>query len=121
MKASLKNTTHPHTTSILCAAILLCTSKLFLRKVLQSLINAYLLFLLFLSGRIALKVIFYYFHNYIFKTYKCIYRHFEKPNSVLFQQYRCTPLFLHLGQWHIANETESLIQLHYAQIKRNPE
>ena len=76
---------------------------------------------LFLSGRITLKVIFYYFHHYLFEVYKCINENFEKPNSVLFQEYRCTPLFLHLGQWHIANEAESLIQLHYARIKRNPE
>jgi hypothetical protein len=76
---------------------------------------------LFLSGRITLKVVFYYFHHYLFKVYKCINQHFEKPNQVLFQKYRCTPLVLHLSQWQIANETESLIQLHFAQIKRNPE
>ena len=79
------------------------------------------LLFLFLSGRITLKVIFYYFHNYLFKVYKCINQHFGKPNQVLFQKYRCTPLSLHLSQWQIANETESLIQLHFAQIKRNPE
>jgi hypothetical protein len=76
---------------------------------------------LFLSGSLTLKVIFYYFHHYLFKAYKCINEHFEKPKRVLFYRYRCTPLFLHLSQWQIANETESLIQLHYAQIKRNPE
>jgi hypothetical protein len=76
---------------------------------------------LFRSGRITLKVIFYYFHHYLFKIYIFPRPHFEKPNRVLFQQYSCTPLSLHLGQWHIANETESLIQLHYARIKRNPE
>ena len=76
---------------------------------------------LFLAGRITLKVIFYYFHHYLFKVFKYPSPHFEKPNHVLFKQYRCTPLFLHLNQWQIANETESLIQLHFAQIKRNPE
>lgn len=74
-----------------------------------------------LSGRITLKVIFYYFHHYIFKVYKCINQHFEKPKCVLFHQYRLAPLFLHLKQWQIANETESLIQLHYAEKPRNPE
>jgi hypothetical protein len=76
---------------------------------------------LFLSDRITLKVIFYYFHQYLFKVYKYSSRYFEKPKRVLFYRYRCTPLILHLGQWQIANETESLIHLHYAQIKRNPE
>lgn len=82
---------------------------------------AYKVLYVLLSGRITLKVIFCYFHHYLFKVYKYSSRHFEKPNRVLFQQYRCTPLFLHLNQWQIANETESLIQLHYARIKRNPE
>jgi hypothetical protein len=95
-------------------------ATLLLQK-LRQLANIAHLVSLFLSGRLTLKVIFYYFHHYLFKVYKCINENFEKPNSVLFQEYRCTPLFLHLGQWHIANETESLIQLHYAQIKRNPE
>lgn len=77
--------------------------------------------LLFLSGRITLKIIFYHFQHYITKAYKCITPHFEKPNRVLFYQYRCAPLSLHLSQWQMANETESLIHLHYMQIKRNPE
>lgn len=75
---------------------------------------------LLLCGRITLKVIFYYFYHYIFKIYKCINQHFEEPNRVLFQQYRCTPLFLHLKQWHTANEAESLLVVQYATKPKNP-
>jgi hypothetical protein len=76
---------------------------------------------LFLSGTITLKTIFRNFQNYIFKRYQCVNQHFEKPASLLFQEYRIAPLLLHLKQWLIANETESLMHLHFAQIKRNPE
>lgn len=76
---------------------------------------------LFFSCRITLKVIFYHFHNYLFKVYKCINQHFEKPYSLLLQQHRSCPLFLHLKQWLVVNEKKSLMELHYAQIKRNPE
>lgn len=121
MKASLKNITFSHTNSILCAAIVSSISKLYMRVLLQTFLNAWLPLSLFLYGRITLKIIFYHFHNYLFKIYKYPTPHFEKPKCVLFHRYRCTPLILHLGQWQIANETESLIHLHYAQIKRNPE
>jgi hypothetical protein len=76
---------------------------------------------LFLSGHVTLKVIFYHFHHYIFKVYKYSSRHFEKPNRVLFAQYPGVPHFLHLKQWRIANEAESLIQIQYATKPRNPE
>jgi hypothetical protein len=76
---------------------------------------------LFLSGHITLKVIFYHFHHYIFKVYKYSSPHFEKPKRVLFEQYPGAPLFLHLKQWRIANEAESLIQIQYATKPRNPE
>ena len=68
-----------------------------------------------------LSKIFYHFHHYITNAYRYINRHFEKPKRELFQQYRIVPLSLHLNQWQIANEIESLIQLHYTQIKKNPE
>jgi hypothetical protein len=76
---------------------------------------------LFLLGRITLKTIFCYFQHDIFKGYKLINEHIEKPTRQLFNQYPVTPLALHLAQWHSINEAESLIHLHYAQIKRNPE
>jgi hypothetical protein len=96
-------------------------ATLLLQKLQQPLANIGRFLSFFPCGIITLKAIFSHFHNYLFKIYKCINPHFEKPDRVLFQQYRCTPLFLHLNQWQIANETESLIRLHYAQIKRNPE
>ena len=76
---------------------------------------------LFLSGRITLKVIFYYFHHFIFKVYRYSSRYFEKPNRVLFEQYPGTLFFLHLKQWRIANEAVSLIQIQYSTKPRNPE
>ena len=87
----------------------------------QSLLLIWRCLYLFLSGIITLKTIFYHFHHYITKAYKCINQHFEKPNRSLFQQYRCFPLFLHLGQWQASNEEESLIQVHYAAKPKNPE
>ena len=121
MKASLKNITLSCTNSILCAVIVSCISKLYMRVVLQAFLSAWLLLSLFLYGRITRKVIFYYFHNYLFKIYKYPSPHFEKPTGSLINCYRYAPLFLHLNQWRIANEVVSLIHLHYAQIKRNPE
>jgi hypothetical protein len=95
-------------------------ATLFLGK-LRRLANIAHLVSLFLSGRLTIKVIFYYFHHYLFKAYKCINRHFEKPSSVLFKQYRIAPLVQLLKQWRTSNEAEILIQIHYALIKRNPE
>lgn len=76
---------------------------------------------LFLSGRITLKVIFYYFHHYIFKVYKYSSPHFEKPTCSFIHRCRYALHFLHLKQWEVSNETESLIQVHYAEKPRNPE
>lgn len=76
---------------------------------------------IFLSGSFTLKIIFYYFHHYITKAYQCIHQHFEKPTSLLFQQYRIAPLVLHLAQWRLANEAESLMVVQYATKPRNPE
>jgi len=78
-------------------------------------------FYLILSGSITLKTIFRYFQNYIFKRYKCIKEDFEKPTILLFQQYPVAPLVLHLAQWRLANEAESLIVVQYATKPRNPE
>jgi hypothetical protein len=100
---------------------LLYKITLFLRHVQQLLLCVCRFLSLFLSGRITLKVIFYYFHHYIFKVYKYSSHHFEKPNRALFQQYRAAPIFLHLKQWRIANEAESLILIQYATKPRNPE
>jgi hypothetical protein len=71
---------------------------------------------LFLSGTITLKTIFNYFQNYI-----CIKEHLEKPTILLFQQYPVAPLVLHLAQWRLANEAESLMVVQYASKPRNPE
>lgn len=76
---------------------------------------------LFLSGTLTLKTIFNYFQNYIFKRYTCIKEYIEKPTILLFQQYPVAPLVLHLAQWRLANEAESLIVVHYASKPRNPE
>jgi len=76
---------------------------------------------LFLSGRITLKVIFYYFNNYLFKIYKYPSPHFEKPTGSFIHCYRHAVLFLHLKQWCINNKADSLIQVHYAEKPRNPE
>ena len=121
MKASLRNTTHFKANTLLYDTVIVsCILKRYLRVVLQAYASAWQLLFLFLPSPIKVKTT-SHFPKYLFKLYKCIYEHFEKPNYVLFQKYRCTPLFLHLSQWQLANETESLIQLHYAQIKRNPE
>jgi hypothetical protein len=121
MKARLRNTTHSQANTFLYDTVVSCISKLYMRVVLQAFPNAWLLLSLFLSGRITLKVIFYHFHNYLFKIYKYPTPHFKKPPGSFVHRYRHAALFLHLKQWCIINEAVSLIQLHYAQIKRNPE
>jgi hypothetical protein len=78
-------------------------------------------FYLFLSGTITLKTIFNHFQNYIFNRYTYIKEHFEKPTILLFHQYPVAPLVLHLAQWRLANEAESLIVVQYATKPRNPE
>lgn len=95
-------------------------ATLLLQK-LQQLTNIGRLLSLFLSGRITLKVIFYYFHNYLFKVYKYSTPHFEKPVGSFIHCYRHVAVFLHLKQWCITNEAVSLIQVHYAEKPRNPE
>jgi hypothetical protein len=82
---------------------------------------AWRLLFLFLSSTITLKTIFNHFQNYIFKRYKCIKELLEKPTILLFQQYPVAPLVLHLAQWRLANEAESLIVVQYATKPRNPE
>ena len=76
---------------------------------------------LILFGSITLKTIFHYFQNYIFKRYKYTKELFEKPTILLFHQYPVAPLVLHLAQWRLANEAESLIVVQYATKPRNPE
>jgi hypothetical protein len=78
-------------------------------------------FYLFLSGTITLKTIFNHFQNYIFKRYTCIKEYIEKPTILLFHQYPVAPLVLHLAQWRLANEAESLMMIQYATKPRNPE
>jgi len=78
------------------------------------------LFLL-LSGAITLKTRFNHFQNYIFKRYTCVKEYIEKPTVLLFKQYPVAPLVLHLAQWRLANEAESLIVVQYATKPRNPE
>ena len=87
----------------------------------QSLIYLCRCFYLLLSGTITLKTIFRYFQNYIFKRYKCIKEYWEKPSILLFQQYPVAPRVLHLTQWRLANEVESLMVIQYATKPRNPE
>jgi hypothetical protein len=60
-------------------------------------------------------------HNllYYFILQNIFPQHFAKPSHGLFQQYKCLCISLHLSQGKIGNENESLIQIHYAQIKRN--
>lgn len=118
---NIPSKTHPKFKTKRMSIFLLYTTTLLLHFVQHWFQYISRLASLFLSGRITLKVTFFHFSKYIFKSYKCINRHFEKPKKVLFHQYRCTPLFLHLKQWCITNEAVSLIQLHYARIKRNPE
>jgi hypothetical protein len=71
-----------------------------IRKIIYPLNNAIALFL---------------FHS-IFENYK----HKAKSSHAPFQQYKCADIYFHL-QLKIENGNENLIQLHYAQIKRNPE
>jgi len=96
-------------------------ATLFLHNVQQLFLYVSKFLSLFLSGRITLKVIFYYLHNYLFKIYKYPIPQFEKPAGSFIHCYLHAAPFLHLKQWCITNEAASLIQLHYAQIKRNPE
>jgi len=53
----------------------------------------------------------------------CISKVYKQPATLrrLFQQYKYAYIFLDFRQWRIANENESLIQLYYERIKRNPE
>src|SRR6185312_11693085 len=76
---------------------------------------------LFLLGRNTLEAIFYHLHNFLFTIYKCIKEYFEKPSILLFQQYPVAPLVLHLAQWRLANEVESLMVVQYSTKPRNPE
>ena len=94
-------------------------ATLLLQKLQQLFSNIDHLLSLLLSGRYTLGITFYYFDTYIFHRY--FNPHFEKPACVLFQQRRHLPLSLHLTQWLRTNQAASLIQLHFAQIKRNPE
>jgi hypothetical protein len=53
--------------------------------------------------------------------YQFIALQFKKPEPSLHYRYKNYRLCFHFLQWKIINEVRSLIQLHYAQIKRNPE
>jgi hypothetical protein len=117
---NISRKTHPKLKINRMSIFLLYTTTFLFRDVRQQFLHVLRFFLLLLSGSITLKVIFSHFHNYIFKAYKRINPHFEKPTSTLFQPYQCAPLFLHLKQWQVANAV-SLIQLHYAQKPKNPE
>jgi hypothetical protein len=55
-----------------------------------------------------------HFYQNLQKAYKS---HFEKP----LQAYFNLQFFLLLKQWQISKQINSLIEVHYAQIKRNPE
>jgi hypothetical protein len=121
VKASLRNTTHFKANTLLYDTVIVsCTLKRCRRLELQAYANPWQLLFLFLPSPIKVKTT-SHFPKYLFKLYKCINQHFEKPNQVLFQKYRCRPLSLHLNQWQIANEAESLIQIQYATKPRNPE
>src|SRR5574340_1719658 len=74
-----------------------------------------------LDHHFILQKISYHFYNYISKIPKCIYLPFEKPNHFVDERYKIYRLCLHLIQWKMAKEERSLMQLIYAQIKRNPE
>jgi hypothetical protein len=92
-----------------------------LQYVRKSLVCIFRCLFLLLSGVITLKAVFNHFQNHLFKRYKCIKELFEKPTILLFQQYPVAPLVLHLAQWRLANEVESLIVIQYATKPRNPE
>jgi hypothetical protein len=115
MKASFEHTILPNTSSTKCVIEVDIKRN---RSIYHGICRS--VFLL-LSGTVTLKAIFHHFQHYIFKRYQSINEHIEKPTILLFQQYPVAPLVLHLTQWRLANEAESLIHLHYAQIKRNPE
>jgi len=115
MKASFKNTIPPNTNSTKCVIEVEIKRN---RSVYQRIRRC---LFLFLSGALTLKTIFNYFQNYIFKRYICIKEYIEKPTVLLFQQYPVAPLVLHLAQWRLANEAESLMVVQYATKPRNPE
>ena len=95
--------------------------SLLLQNLQKPFLYALRLLFLFIFGTLTLKTIFRYFQNYIFKRYKCIKEHIEKPTILLFHQYPVAPLVLHLTQWRLANEAESLMMIQYATKPRNPE
>lgn len=68
---------------------------------------------LFLITDIVCSIL-YHFHQNLQKIYKS---HFEKQ----FHQHFNFRFSLHLKQWQISKQINSLIEVHYAQIKRNPE
>lgn len=94
--------------------------KLF-HSVRQLMIFMYRSFYLILSNNIALRFAYHPLQNYLFKDYKIINHHFEKPRRSLFCQYQIAPLPLHLKQWLICNEHESMALTRYAEKPRNPE
>jgi hypothetical protein len=115
MKARLRNTIFRHTNSTNCTIRISITRN---RRIYQRICRC---LFLFLSGALTLKTIFIHFHNYIIKRYTYIKEYFEKPTILLFHQYPVAPLVLHLAQWRLANEAESLIVVQYATKPRNPE
>ena len=56
----------------------------------------------------------YHFHQNLQKIYNS---NFEKQ----FHQHLNFRFSLHLKQWQISKQINSMIEVHYAQIKRNPE
>jgi hypothetical protein len=121
MEASFKNIAYTNIDSIKYAIIVELTRKPQFNSKYQLFFQEWEYLHLFLSSTITLKTIFNHFQNYIFNRYICIKEHFEKPTILLFKQYPVAPLVLHLAQWRLANEAESLMVIQYATKPRNPE
>lgn len=65
--------------------------------------------------------VFIHSKNSFFQPHQYLLHYFEKPCRLLFHQYRIAPLHLHLKEWAICNQHQSLELVLYAAMPRNPE
>jgi hypothetical protein len=74
-----------------------------------------------LSRGVRSIVLHYYALLYIKKRYAATKTPFEKPVPAFYRQYKNVRLLIRLKHWRKTKTPASLIRVHYAQIKRNPE
>jgi hypothetical protein len=73
-----------------------------------------------LEQHFILSKIFHLLQNYIADLSRRLSL-FEKQNYSSNQQYKDYHFSLQLHQWYLSKQIKSIVEIHYAQIKRNPE